>query len=310
MSRPMPCPTYSRTTANPAPSTTCCTAWPMSPSRAPSRISLIPASRDSSVTRTSFSASADGGSPTNTVSALSEWNPSQIAPKSSDSTSPSARTRCGDGIPCTTSSLSDAQIEAGNPRYPRNDGVAPWERMYSSATASRSAVVRPGATAATTRSMVPAVIRPDRRIFAISSSVLRKITALPFFQQVGDRVEGALGDLVLGPLGVHLAEQPALPEVELQRLGVVVVDLEPVAHGLLGVVVPQVQLPPARVADVLDPGGVELHVVRALAPRAGPPAGEALHGDLVRDHELQHGSERPVPLGQGVLEGLRLGQRP
>ena len=64
---------------------------------------------------TSFSASADGGSPTNIVSAESEWNPSQIAPKSKERMSPSDRTRVGEGMPCTTSSLIEAQIDAGKP---------------------------------------------------------------------------------------------------------------------------------------------------------------------------------------------------
>src|SRR5581483_9916094 len=83
----------------PAHSTTCWTAWEMSDRRPPGRIWAIPASSASSVTRTSFSASEDGGSPTNTVTAESAWNPSQIAPKSSESRSPSRSTRFSEGMP-------------------------------------------------------------------------------------------------------------------------------------------------------------------------------------------------------------------
>jgi hypothetical protein len=70
----------------------------MSESRPPGRIWEIPASSESSVTRISFSASAEGGSPTNTVTAESPWYPSQIAPKSRDRRSPWARAR-SPGIP-------------------------------------------------------------------------------------------------------------------------------------------------------------------------------------------------------------------
>jgi hypothetical protein len=48
------------------------------------------------------------------VTAESPWYPSQIAPKSSESTSPSVTTRLREGIPWTISSFSDVQIDAGN----------------------------------------------------------------------------------------------------------------------------------------------------------------------------------------------------
>jgi len=44
MAVPMPWPTYSRTTENPAPSATVCTAVPMSCSRLPSTMAAMPAS--------------------------------------------------------------------------------------------------------------------------------------------------------------------------------------------------------------------------------------------------------------------------
>ena len=93
--------------------------------------------------------------------------------------SPSASVRFGDGIPWTTSWFREAQIDAGNPRYPLNDGMAPSFLMTFSATSSRSCVVRPGFTAAVTSSMVRATMRPARRIFAISSGDFRMITTAP-----------------------------------------------------------------------------------------------------------------------------------
>ena len=89
----------------------------MSDSRPPGRITAIAASRAASVVLTNISASDDGAvPPTNTVMAESPWNPSQTAPQSSESRSPSPSTRLADGIPWTISSFTDAQIVAGNPR--------------------------------------------------------------------------------------------------------------------------------------------------------------------------------------------------
>ena len=80
--------------------------------RPPSLAAPMPRHSDSSVTRIS-SATSGAGSPTATVIAASPCQPSTIAPQSMEMTSPSARTR-SPGMPCTTSSLTDAQIEAGN----------------------------------------------------------------------------------------------------------------------------------------------------------------------------------------------------
>ena len=114
IARPIPWPPYSRTRANPAPSATCWIAAPMSERRPPGRIASIAASSASSVTRTSLSASGvDGSSPTITVTAESPWKPSQMAPQSSERTSPVLSTRSRDGMPWTISSLIEAQIVAG-----------------------------------------------------------------------------------------------------------------------------------------------------------------------------------------------------
>src|SRR5437870_2828666 len=138
-----------------------------------------------------------------------------MAPKSRERVSPSTSLRVP-GIPCTTSSFTDAQIEAGKPRYPRNDGVGPSSLIRFSATASRSAVV------------VPAL------------------------------------------------DEPAA----------------------------------AAVAHVLAGRRLELHVVGPPAPSAGPPAGQALHGEHVGEDELQRRGQRTVVLGELGLERLRLRERP
>src|SRR5450759_3776116 len=72
-------------------------------------------------------------------------------------------------MPCTTIELGDAQIEPGNPRYPLNVGVAPWERIKRSAAASSSSVLTPGRILPATRSSVAAWIAPAAAIFSISS---------------------------------------------------------------------------------------------------------------------------------------------
>src|SRR5437773_2352586 len=36
-------------------------------------------------------------------------------------------------MPCTTSSFTEMQMLAGNPRYPKNDGIPPCARIYRSA---------------------------------------------------------------------------------------------------------------------------------------------------------------------------------
>jgi hypothetical protein len=114
----------------------------------------MPAQSDSSVTRIS-SVTSGATSPMATVMAASPCQPSTMAPQSIEITSPSARAR-SPGMPCTTSSFTDAQIVAGNggTPYPRNDGMPPCERMCSSASASSCPVVTPGAQASRSTSRV------------------------------------------------------------------------------------------------------------------------------------------------------------
>ena len=113
MARPIPWPTYSRTTEKPAPSATVCTAWPMSESRLPLRTCSMPAHRLSSVTVSSLRASSEI-SPTGMVRAASPCQPSMMAPQSMEMMSPST-SRYGPGMPWTMTSFGEVQITAGYP---------------------------------------------------------------------------------------------------------------------------------------------------------------------------------------------------
>ena len=83
----------------------------MSPTCPPSAAAAKPRHSDSSVTRISSAALRDTW-PTPTVTAASPCQPSTMAPQSIETMSPSATTR-EPGMPCTTSSLTETQIEAG-----------------------------------------------------------------------------------------------------------------------------------------------------------------------------------------------------
>ena len=121
-------------------------------------------------------------------------------------------------MPWTTSSFSDVQMEAGNPLYPLNDGVAPSDLIDRSAIWSRSEVVMPGATSSSSRSMVRAVIAPALRMSSISEGDLYSIIASPrrpvasgrLLVDAGQRLHGRVGHLVGRVVGVDLAEQPEL----------------------------------------------------------------------------------------------------
>ena len=83
-------------------------------SRLPGSIAAMPASRDSRVASLSAASSAPS-SPTPKVTAESPCQPSTMAPQSMDTRSPSMRISVAVGMPCTTRSLTDAQMVAGKP---------------------------------------------------------------------------------------------------------------------------------------------------------------------------------------------------
>src|SRR5437588_911802 len=175
--RPIPWPANSRTTENPCCSTYRWIAAPTSPRRPSGRIARMPISRASAVTRSSRATAGDTF-PTGTVTARSPWNPSSTTPRSRLMISPSTSRR-GPGIPCTTSSFTEVQMLAGNPRDPRNDGSPPNSRIRASAIRSSWAVVAPGRTAATTVCRAWAAACPARRIAARSVAVFTMIMGWP-----------------------------------------------------------------------------------------------------------------------------------
>src|SRR4051794_41801508 len=87
----------------------------MSLTRPPSLAAAMPRHNASSVTSSSRRTSSGTASsaPTATVMAESPCQPSTIAPQSMEMTSPSTSTR-EPGMPWTTSSLTEAQMVAGN----------------------------------------------------------------------------------------------------------------------------------------------------------------------------------------------------
>ncbi len=112
--------------------------------------------------------------PTATVIAASPCQPSRIAPQSIEIRSPAFST-LSPGMPCTTSSFTEAQITPGNHRPPwsaRKLEVAPCLAMTWSAMSFSSPVVTPGATASRHAFRASATTSPAARILAICSGVL------------------------------------------------------------------------------------------------------------------------------------------
>ena len=88
----------------------------MSPSRPPALATEMPAHIARSHAAIRSTSSIEGGSPTCTDTAESACQPSRMQPASMDSRSPSRRILVASGMPCTTSSFTDAQMVAGKPR--------------------------------------------------------------------------------------------------------------------------------------------------------------------------------------------------
>ena len=173
----MPCPTYSSTIPYPpAPRMHSSTPCPMSDKWRPTRACASPAHSDDWVTSDKAEMSSAASGITIDIAA-SPCQPSMIAPQSIETMSADLIT-LSPGIPWTTSSLTDAQITAGNPWYPRKDDVAPWSAMLSRARASKSAVVIPTAISDRIFSSVCATTSPACRMSASSSTDLISIGLL------------------------------------------------------------------------------------------------------------------------------------
>ncbi len=89
--------------------------------------------------------------------------------------SPSRTTRSLDGIPCTTSSLMEAQRCAGYPMYPLKALCTPFLAMNRSAKTSSSHVLTPGRINGLTSSKNLPTTAPARRIASISRGDFTRI---------------------------------------------------------------------------------------------------------------------------------------
>src|SRR3954453_7833897 len=149
--------------------------------------------------------------------------------------------------------------------------MAPSPRMDCSATASRSAVVMPGVTAAFSFSSVRPTTSPASRISAISSSVLIWITVLSLSKRP-QRAQRPLGHVVDWTHRVDAHEDAGLGVVAHQRRRLLVIDLEPVTDGLRLVVIALEQLAAADVTDTLRRRRVKVQVPDVPAAAAGTPS--------------------------------------
>ena len=134
----------------------------MSPRRAPSRTTAMPASRQARATSTMRRASGLG-SPTKKVADVSPWKPSRQVVTSTFTMSPGARRSSRRGIPWQTTLFLLVQTAAGKPWYPSWLGVPPRRAVSSRTQASMSAVAMPGARRAATWARVSAATLPARR---------------------------------------------------------------------------------------------------------------------------------------------------
>ena len=193
----------------------------------------------------------------------------------------------------------------GGPPVPLEGRDPPCSRMNRSATRSRSSVERPGSTAASTVSIVPATIRPAFRIFSISSGDFRMITGAPPGHPVcGPRPRRATPRRRSGGGG------PARVEA-LERRRLLPVDGQPPPSRELVVVGPSFERRTTDVAQLVFRRRLELHVIGPTAVGTGVAPEQPPNGQLAADRELQHGGERLLRLLERPLQrlGLRGGPR-
>src|SRR3954453_12198564 len=199
-------------------------------------------------------------------------------------------------MPWTTIALGEAQIEPGKPRYPLNEGTAPWERMNFSAAWSSSAVDTPSRILPAMSFIVREWMGPAAAIFSISAGDFLMITAkglrrrrleLVLEPQRRHRRADVVVHLGGRPRAVEAAQQVAVLVVLHERLGLVVVDGQALADRLRLVVLALDELRAVDVAAALLLGRIEVDVVDAAALAHAPPR-EALD-DLVVGHvDEQH----------------------
>src|SRR3954454_17162121 len=182
--------------------------------------------------------------------------------------------------------------------------------MNFSAAASRSPVVTPGRIFAASRSMVRTRMSPARAILSISAGDFLTIIALStlealFETEGGQRRPDVVMDLDLVPGPVEPAQQSAFLVVVLERLGLLMVRVEPLLDRRRSVVVALVQRLAALVAAVVVLGRVVRDVVQ-VAVRALPAAGEPFDDHLVRRVDGQRRGQLAAELLQLLPQRVRL----
>ena len=175
----------------------------------------------------------------------------------------------------------------------------------------------PGLISWARRSKHPRTTLPARAIFSISAcdfliitSPLLSVASTRRRLHVARRAQRRTDVLVhrVGCLGaVDAGHHPGPVVVRDERLGLIAVDLQPVAHRGLSVVVALVELAAALVAHALLLRRVEQHVERRLADAADAASGEPAHQILFVHQDHEGLGDPPVQAVQDLVQGLRLG---
>src|SRR5271155_1359645 len=136
-------------------------------------------------------------------------------------------------------------------------------------------------------------------------SIWRRFRASPedLFDFARDRVD--LGH------PVDAAQDAALAIVRQDRRRLTMIDLEPLLDGLWPVVRATGELAAAAgVANAVNLRPVVAFVITGTALLTGKPSGQTFNQGGLADLDLDHMVEPETPLGQHLIERLRLWQRP
>src|ERR1043166_1892536 len=166
-----------------------------------------------------------------------------------------------DGIPCTISSLIDTQRQRGKTRpateYPLKAGIAFFFNVSSSAIASNSSVVIPGATVCFSSCSTSATITFARLIISISRDHLSEITSL-----TPQRLAHAVVDLIYRPNPVHIRENASFAIIVDQRRRLLVIGDKTSLNGLLTIIFSLIESPATTFTDSILIWRVERYVVK------------------------------------------------
>src|SRR5687767_10042818 len=171
--------------------------------------------------------------------------------------------------------------------------------MKRSAASSSCLVVTPGRTMPSSRRWQRTSTSPAAAILSISAGFFLTIMGgrgsdLVFESEGRDRRAQVVVDLSWRSRPVQALQDALLVGVPDDRLGLLVVDAQPLLDHLGSVVVALHELRPVDVAHALVLRRVGLHVVDVALLRAGAPAGDAAD-DLVVGHvDEQRGAQLAV----------------